>query len=289
MKSAPFVYKRARSLSEASALLREYGDDARLLAGGQTLLATLAMRLSEPALLIDINPIAELKGVAVEDGKLRIGALVRHVEIERSELIARHLPLLSLAAPHIAHAAIRNRGTFGGSIAFADPAAEWPACAVAADGVLVLGDGAMSRRVKASDFFIDLYQTELRRGELIAAVEFPLPGPNRRFAFAELSRRHGDYAIVGLAVAGDVSGGRLGDLRIVYFGVGNTPVRARAAEAALEGTQGDANALAEASRRLAENLSPTGDLTTSGGSKLHLAGVLLRRTLPSLLNDERNR
>jgi carbon-monoxide dehydrogenase medium subunit len=289
MKSAPFAYRRAQNLAEASALLREYGDDARLLAGGQTLLATLAMRLSEPALLIDINEVAELKGVAIEEGKLRVGALVRHVEIERSELIARHLPLLSLAAPHVAHAAIRNRGTFGGSIAFADPAAEWPACAVAADGVLVLSDGDATRRVKASDFFIDLYQTDLRRGELIAAVEFPLPGPSRRFAFAELSRRHGDYAIVGLALAGDVVNGKLADMRIVYFGAGNIPVRAFAAEAALEGTQGDAAALAEAVKRLPENLAPTGDLTTSGETKLHLAGVLLRRTLPSLFNNERGR
>jgi carbon-monoxide dehydrogenase medium subunit len=286
MKAAPFAYKCAQSLAEASALLRGHGDEARLLAGGQTLLATLAMRLSEPALLIDINGLAELKGISVADGRLRIGALVRHVEIERSDLIAVHLPLLSLAAPHIAHAAIRNRGTLGGSIAFADPAAEWPACALATDGELILSDGAATRRVAAQDFFIDLYETDLRRGEIIAAVEFPLPGPQRRFAFSELARRRGDYAIVGLALAADWADGRLSDLRIVYFGVGNIPVRARGAEAALDGTQGESADMGAAIACLDEELAPAGDLYTSAESKLHLAGVLLRRALVSLTSQE---
>lgn len=285
MKAAPFAYKRVHSVAEAAVLLQENGEQARVLAGGQTLLATLAMRLSEPALLVDITGIAELKGISVSANRLRIGALVRHVEIERSELIARHAPLLALAAPHVAHAAIRNKGTFGGSLAFADPAAEWPACTLALDGELAMSDGAKVRRVAAKDFFLDLYRTDLQPGELLTAVEFPLPGPDRRFAFSELARRHGDYAIVGLAMAGNVAGGTLDDLRIVYFGIGSTPRRATHAEAALNGTGDSKEAAREAQAVLAQDLTPTGDLTTSAETKLHLAGVLLRRVLASLLSE----
>lgn len=286
MKAPPFAYRRVESVAAATALLREHGDDARLLAGGQTLLATLGMRLSEPSLLVDIRGIRELQGISVEGNRLRIGALARHVDVERSALVARHLPLLSLAAPHIAHAAIRNRGTFGGSIAFADPAAEWPACTLAADGELVLGDGAASRRVKAADFFLGLYQTALRPDELLTAVEFPRPGPARRFAFSELARRQGDYATVGLALAADVVEGRLGDLRIVFFGIGGTPVRAMGAEAALTGSGADPDTVRRAVESLGDALSPAGDLHTAAATKLHLAGVLLRRALPSLLSGE---
>lgn len=286
MKAPPFAYRRVDSVAAAAALLREHGDEARLIAGGQTLLATLGMRLSEPSLLIDIRGIAEMQGIAVADGHLRIGALARHVDVERSALVARHLPLLSLAAPHIAHAAIRNRGTFGGSIAFADPAAEWPACTVAADGALILSDGTRSRTVAAADFFLGLYQTALRPDELITAVHFPLPGPQRRFAFTELTRRHGDYATVGLALAGDVTDGRLDDPRIVYFGVGGTPVRARAAEAALAGSRAEPAALDRAVAELGGELAPAGDLYAAAATKLHLAGVLLRRGIRSLMAED---
>lgn len=286
MKAPPFAYRRVESVAAAAALLREHGDGARLIAGGQTLLATLGMRLSEPSLLIDIRGIAEMQGISVAGDRLRIGALARHVEVERSPLVARHLPLLSLAAPHIAHVAIRNRGTFGGSVAFADPAAEWPACTLAADGELVLGDGAASRRVKAADFFLGLYQTALRPDEVLTAVEFPLPGPARRFAFSELARRQGDYATVGLALAADVVDGRLDDLRIVFFGIGGTPVRATAAETVLAGSGADPDTVRRAVESLGDGLSPSGDLHTGAATKLHLAGVLLRRALPSLLSGE---
>lgn len=287
MKAPPFAYTRVHSVAAAAALLRQHGDSARLMAGGQTLLATLGMRLSEPALVIDIRGIAEMQGIDLTGGHLRIGALARHVDVERSPLVARHLPLLSLAAPHVAHAAIRNRGTFGGSLALADPAAEWPACTIAADGELVLGDGTATRKVRAADFFLGLYQTALRPDELLTAVRFPLPGPNRRFAFAELARRHGDYATVGLALAADVVDGRLDDLRIVWFGIGSMPVRARTAEAALAGSRGEPETVNTAVECLGDDLSPIGDLHTGAATKLHLAGVLLRRALPSLATGER--
>lgn len=280
MKAAPFAYKRAADVAEVCALLREHGDDARVLAGGQTLLATLAMRLSEPAILIDVGSIADLKGIRLAGKHVRIGAMTRHVDIERSVLIADKLPLLAMAAPHIAHAAIRNRGTIGGSLAFADPAAEWPACAVALDAVLVLCNGTQERRVAAGDFFQNLYLTDLRPDEIIVAVEFPLAPPERRFGFAELARRNGDYATVGVAIALNHAADAVSDCRIVFFGVGNTPVRARAAEAAME-RLGPAG-IVEATQALAEDLHPTADLTTSAEMKLHLASVLLRRELITL-------
>ncbi|MGL6290716.1 MAG: FAD binding domain-containing protein [Silanimonas sp.] len=284
MKAARFDYARAESVAHASALLRQHGDAARVLAGGQTLLATLNMRLSQPALLIDITPLVALRDITVRDGHLSVGALARHVDVERSELVARHLPLLNMAAPHVAHAAVRNRGTFGGSIAFADPAAEWPACALAADAEIVTSDGSRERRVMAGDFFVDLYETDLRPHELLVSVEFPLPRPQRRFAFAELARRHGDYAIVGIAMAVDVQDGQLLDLRIVLFGVGATPIRALGAEAALAGTDGNAAAVAQAMAALGDDMQPGADLYTSGPAKQHLAGVLLGRAIRQLLD-----
>jgi len=285
MKAPQFDYVRVSTVADAVAQLRRHGDDARLLAGGQSLLATLNMRLSQPTMLVDITRIKALHGIAVHDGYLRIGALVRHVEIERSATVAQHLPLLTQAAPYIAHAAIRNRGTLGGSLALADPAAEWPACTLAADGELILSDGSKERRVMAGDFFIDLYQTDLHPDELVTAVEFPLPGPQRRFVFTELARRHGDYAIAGIAIAADVVGDVLGDLRIVFLGVGNTPMRALGAEMALNQTRGEAAALKEAVGSLKEDIAPGNDLYTSAEAKLHLAGVLLQRAVSSILQQ----
>lgn len=285
MKAPRFAYQRVTTVADAVALLRRHGDDARLLAGGQTLLATLNMRLSEPALLIDITRIAAMKGIALRGDYLHIGALARHVDIEHSPLVASHLPLLTRAAPHIAHAAIRNRGTLGGSLAFADPAAEWPACTLAADGELLLSDGDSERRIMAGDFFIDLYQTAMRPHELITAIEFPLPGPQRRYAFAELARRHGDYAIVGIALAGDLAAGVLSDMRIVFFSAGNTPMRALGAETQLNGSRGEPDAVRSAVASLGEDIAPSGDLYTSAAAKMHLAGVLLQRAVKELLHQ----
>ena len=171
MKAAAFSYTRPRHLSEVLSLLVKHGDEARLLAGGQTLLATLNMRLSEPSLLIDLSAVKELKGLSLQGNNLRIGALVTHTEIETSPLVAQHAPLLSTAAPHIAHRAIRNLGTFGGSIAYGDPAAEWPACLLALTGVVVVRGPKGERRIAADDFFTGLYTTELAPDEVIVACE----------------------------------------------------------------------------------------------------------------------
>ena len=275
MKPAPFSYAKAKSVEDAIRLL---GDpDARLLAGGQSLIATLNMRLSSPALLVDINGIGGLDRILVAGGKVEIGALVRHVAAERSADIARHAPLIALAMPHIAHPAIRNRGTLGGSIAFADPAAELPACLVALDGEVDIEGPDGKRTVEAEQFFKALFETALGPHDMLTAIRLPAATKDTRVGFAELARRHGDYAMVGLAATARANGAGLADVRLAYFGVGTTPVRAKKAETALA-----SGAIDDAVAALATDLAPSGDLQASAEVKLHLAGVLLRRVAKQL-------
>ena len=291
MKAPAFDYNRPATLAAVFGLLAEHGEGARVLAGGQTLLATLNMRLSEPSMLIDIGAIEALKGISVQCSVqrpgsaevLRIGALATHSEIEASTLVAQHAPLLALAAPHIAHRAIRNRGTWGGSIAYADPAAEWPACLVALEGVVVVQGARGERRIAARDFFIDLYTTALADGELVTASELPLREAADVCVFTELARRHGDYAIVGLALAARRDGRGLVAVRLAFLGVGNTPVRLPRTESQLEGSPLTAALIDAAMVTLATELNPMGDLTNTAATKRHLAGVLARRALTSLL------
>ena len=282
MKAPPFAYVRARSLAEVFDLLERHGDGARILAGGQSLLAALNMRLSAPELLIDITRIEALTGIRVKNGGVRIGALVTHAEIERSADIARYAPLLAQAAPHIAHPAIRNAGTIGGSLALADPAAEWPACCVALDAQLVLAAKIGTRRVAARDFFKGLYATALRPGEILAHVEIPAPAPNVRSAFVELAQRRGDYAIVGLAATARNTRGTLSEPRLAFFGVGAAPVLAHRAMAMLNGRRASTEVADEAARALDRDLSPTADLYSSGATKMHLARALARRAIAAL-------
>ena len=282
MKAPAFDYVRATSLPQVFGLLQQHGDAARLLAGGQTLVATLNMRLSEPALLIDINALDGLRGITLDAGLLRIGALVTHAEIEASALVAQHAPLLAQAAPHIAHRAIRNLGTLGGSLAYADPAAEWPACARALDAVLVLVSAQGERRVPAADFFQGLYTTALRPDELLAACEIPALAADERQHFDELARRHGDYAITGLAARALWRGGRVYGLRLAYLGLEDRPVRLPRTEALLEGQAPTDALLQQALQTLRGELQPMADLTHSAETKRHLAGVLAQRALRKL-------
>ena len=264
MKAPRFAYARPSSVAQALALLDEHKDDARVLAGGQSLVPMLNFRVAAPKVLVDINRIAALSGIKVTKSHVRIGALVRHVELERSPEIAKHLPLIASAVPHIAHPAIRNRGTFGGSCALADPAAELPACALALGATFVVAGKKGERRVAAADFFRGLYATALKTGELLVAAEFPLPKPGDRFAFGELARRHGDYAMVGVAVHGSKK-----DLRAAFFGVGDRPE-------VLEADSVD-GVISKVS-----TLEPHGDLHASAATKLHLAKVLAGRVLKEL-------
>ena len=280
MKPAPFAYAKARSLDHAIELLARPDGEARLLAGGQSLIATLNMRLSAPKLLIDLNGVGGLAGIALKSGMIEIGALTRHVEAERSDEIVEHAPLIALAMPHIGHAAIRNRGTIGGSIAFADPAAELPACLVALGGEVEIAGLRGKRTVKADDFFEGLFETALGAGDVLTAIRVPAATPETRVGFAEFARRHGDYAMVGLAATAQTDGKGLGDVRLAYFGVGNIPLRARKAETKL--TEGNIDGAVEA---LAADLDPSGDVQATGATKKHLAGVLLRRVAKQLLEQ----
>ena len=275
MKPAPFAYAKARSVAHAIELLVD--DDARLLAGGQSLIATLNMRLSHPALLVDINGVGGLDRIASNNGHIEIGALVRHAQAERSSEPARRAPLIALAMPHIGHPAIRNRGTIGGSVAFADPAAELPACVLALGGEMTIAGPQGSRIVRADDFFKGLFETALTARDVLTAIRIPAAGADTRVGFAEFARRHGDYAMVGLAACARADGQRLRDLRLAYFGVGSTPVRAHHAEQAL--TDRDIDAAVHA---LAQDLNPPDDVQASGAVKIHLAGVLLRRVARQL-------
>jgi aerobic carbon-monoxide dehydrogenase medium subunit len=286
VKPAPFAYVRAASLDQVFELLARYGDEARVLAGGQSLIASLNLRLSAPAVLIDINGLSDLAGIAVENGALRIGALTRQRALGESAEIASDAPLLEMAMPYIAHPAVRNRGTIGGSMAFADPAAELPACAVALGAKIELRGPEGLRHVEAAQFFHGLYSTDLRPGEVVTAVTIPTCA-GYRSAIGELARRHGDYAIVGLAAHARVDGRTLGDARLVFFGVGAKPVQAHGAGAALEGRVVDDSSIAAAKAALAGDLDPIGDLHASAATKLHLAGVLTGRVLRQLAAEVR--
>jgi len=282
LKAPPFAYVRARSLAGVFDLLEQHGECAKLLAGGQSLIAALNMRLSAPELLIDITRLAELGGIQLRDGLVRIGALTTHADIERSAEIRKHLPLLAQAAPHIAHAAIRNAGTFGGSIALADPAAEWPACCVALDAQFVLACRAGTRRVAARAFFKGLYATALNPQEVLTQIEIPVPGPEYRSAFVELALRRGDYAIAGLAAVARNTRGALSDLRLAFLGVGAAPALARGAMAAMEGKQAAPDAIAAATQALVKDLEPGADLYSSAATRMQLARVLTGRALAAL-------
>ena len=272
MKPAAFAYAKASSVREAIALLGKHKKGARLLAGGQSLIAALNLRLDAPSLLIDINGIAGLDKIALKGKWLELGTLVRHAEALRSPLVQKYAPLIARALTHVAHPAIRNRGTIGGSIALADPAAELPACLVALGGEVVIAGPRGKRTVKADAFFKDLFETALGPLDVLVTIRVPAAEPQSRFGFAEISRRHGDYALVGLAAAGRVKGAQLADVRLVFFGVGATAMRARKAENAFVKSGTDAAVAA-----LKDDLDPLDDVQTTGVTKKYLAGVLLKR------------
>jgi carbon-monoxide dehydrogenase medium subunit len=274
MKPAPFVYVRAASVEHALEVLAEHGDDALVLAGGQSLVPMLNLRLVQPTVVLDINA---LNGLAVIEphaaGGLQVGALVRHREIAADPMVAARAPLLRAAAPWIAHPAVRHRGTLGGSLALGDPAAEWPACAVALDATIRLASRTGGERcVAAESFFHGLYRSDRRGDELLVGCDFAQASPDSVFSFRELARRHGDYAAVGLAVSACGRPGAWRTLRLVFFGIGDTPVTATACAEALAAGAG----LAEARAQLEAELEPRADLWFSAQAKRHLAVHLLR-------------
>ena len=282
MKPAPFEYHRPASLVETFDLLARYGDDGRILAGGQSLVPALNMRLATPRAVIDINRLPGLDAIRVAPEGLVIGALARHEAVEHSPLVREHAPLLALAMPHVGHEAIRTRGTVGGSLALADPAAELPACAVALDATIRFEGRRGGREIAAGDFFRGIYTTALEPGELVTALVIP-PGAGWRSGFQELARRHGDFAVAGLAARVRLDRDVVAEARLVFLGVGAAPVRARGAERVLTGRRVDTDALAAAHRALAGELDPPGDVHGSPALRRHLAGVLLTRVVTALV------
>ena len=284
MKAPQFGYTRPATVEETLALLTQYGDDARILAGGQSLAVLLNLRVASPRVVIDINRISALSGIAVNDGTIRIGALTRHAAIERSAVIASRLPMLAQAITHVGHPAVRTRGTFGGSCALADPSAELPACSLALDATFVAASSQGERRIRAEAFFRGTYTTSLRPDELLTTIEFPVPPPGDRSAFAELARRHGDFAMAGVAVHARVDGDTASDLRVVAFGVHDSPTRMRQIEKVLDGRALTTATIKQSISALDADLHPRGDIHASAAAKAHFVRVLTARALGELVD-----
>lgn len=279
VKARAFDYVRVASLEAARAAFTACAGEARYLAGGQSLLAALNLRLDAPGLLIDIAHIPALEGVALDGDSLRIGALTRHSEILTSPLVAAHAPLFAAAAAYVAHPAIRNKGTMGGSLALADPASEFPASALCLDASIEIAGQNGLRRVAARDFFQGLYETDLTPGDIVTALLVPVRAPSHVFFFDELARRRGDYAMAGLAARAEVDGGRCRSINLSFFAVAPSPVRARHVEEFLAGKVLDEASIEAAKMALATDLAPEDDAQISGATRLHLAKVLLARAL----------
>lgn len=276
MKASAGGYARAESVGHALDLLAGSEGQGRVLAGGQSLIAAMNMRLSVGDLLVDISKISELSGVNVEADRLRIGALTRHAQVGADLQVKTHAPLLADAVAHIAHAAIRNRGTIGGALAHADPAAEFPACALAL-GATVHAEGPDgSRDIAAEDFFEDVFTTALNEEEILTAITVPVAEKGEVQILEEVARRSGDYALVGLCLVKRAAGHR-----VALFSVGPKPVLAKGAMAALDA--GDLDSAVEA---LAEEIDPQPDTQASAAYRRHLAGVLLRRAVARLEGDK---
>ena len=281
MKMPPFRYHRPAGTAEALELLGEFGSDAKPLAGGQSLLPLLALRLSRPAHLLDIGGIAELAAIEPNgDGGLSVGATARHATVEASPVVAAHAPLLAAAMPYIGHRAIRNRGTVGGSLAHADPAAELPAVALAVGAEFVVRSGGGERTVPADGFFLGFLTSVIDDEGLLTTVRFPPWRPRTGWSIQEVARRHGDFALVGVAaVLGAGPDGRIERARLAFFGVASTPVRLADAENLLVGNEPGPAAFTEAAEAATKLLDPPGDIHASAAYRAHTAGVLVRRAL----------
>jgi aerobic carbon-monoxide dehydrogenase medium subunit len=283
MKASAFAYARATSVANALELLAAHGEKAKVLSGGQSLMPAMNLRVVSPELIVDIGGLAELRGVVVNDGVLTIGALTRHVDLLKSPEVATHAPLLKDAVAHVAHPAIRNRGTIGGSLAHADPASELPACMLTLGASIIARGPGGERRIAANEFFAGIYETVLLPQELLVAVELPVRPANSAYFFHEFARRHGDYAIVGLAAQAVVTDDRFTDIRVGFFAVGDRPLLARSA-GKLVGVTVTVAVLSEASSALDEELDPLEDQQATPAMRRHLAKILLARCVSSLLS-----
>jgi carbon-monoxide dehydrogenase medium subunit len=280
LKPPPFEYRLPESLEEALSIMAEYGDEARPLAGGQSLVPLMAFRLARPAVLVDLNKLDTLAALEVDNHQVNVGAMVREKAAERSDTLARRVPLLARALPFIGHEAIRTRGTIGGSLAHADPAAELPAVAVATEAKVVAQSQQRGERtVPAEEFFVTYFTTALAPDELVTQVQFPSAPDGTGVAFEEVARRHGDFAMVGVATTLHAADGVIDQARVVLTGMADKPVRASAAEAVLMGGPLDPAAFKEAAAVAAADLDPPSDLHGSAAYRRHVASVLVERSL----------
>ena len=282
MKAPAFAYARATSVDDALELLSVHGENARLLSGGQSLLPAMNLRLICPDIVIDIGDVAELRGITARNGVLSIGAMTRHVELLESPQIAAFAPLLIEAVRHVAHPAIRNRGTIGGSLAHADPAAELPACMVALGATIVIRSQGKKRRIAAVDFFQGIFATALSAEELLVSVELPVAQSPSAHFFQEFARRHGDYAIAGVAAHTTKNGEMLSDLRMAFFAVADRPVLAKASDRLVDVTI-TPELISAAAEAFGDEVEPAEDQQGSAELRRHLAKVLFRRCMEGLV------
>jgi carbon-monoxide dehydrogenase medium subunit len=288
LKPAPFQYHAPTSVEEAVDHLSELGDEAKVLAGGQSLIALLSLRLTRFEHLIDLRRISDLTGVETADGTVRVKAMTRQVQVERDPVIARLVPLLTAATPLIGHFQIRNQGTLGGSVAHADPASEYPAVALTLDATIVLTGPKGERRVPAAEFFLSTWVTTIEPDEVLSAVDFASWGAGSGFGVEEIARRHGDFAIAGATCGVRVVDDKIERAAIALFGMGSTPLRAPAAEAALIGTQVDAIDMEALGRLAVGDLDPPEDLHASSGYRRHVGAALVGRALAKAVQEARD-
>jgi aerobic carbon-monoxide dehydrogenase medium subunit len=284
MKPAPFEYHSPQTVAEAVELLSEL-DDAKVLAGGQSLIPLLALRLTRFEHLVDLGRVRELVGVDRSNGTVTIGAMTTEAEVGASPVVAAAVPLVAKATPLIGHFQIRNRGTLGGSVAHADPSAEYPAVVVALDASMVLVNAAGSRKVAASDFFESTFMTAMAEDEILTAVEFPVWEGASGFAAYEVARRHGDFALVGATAGVQLQGDRVSKAAVALFGVGGVPHRARAAEAALVGSPARSPDLTGIGKLAASDLDPPSDIHASGSYRRAIAAVVVERALDAAFQE----
>jgi CO/xanthine dehydrogenase FAD-binding subunit len=279
MKPPAFDYIAADSIAMAVEALAQAGDDGKIIAGGQSLVPMLNFRMLRPSVLVDINRIAGLDVIEETSEAIRVGALARHYQLETSPLIAKHLPVLTCAMTHVAHLAIRNRGTIGGSLAHADPAAELPMMALLLDAELRIASGCGERTVAARDFFLGALTVDLSPGEIITGIVLPKLPPRTGWGFEEVARRHGDFALAAVAAILTVSGGAIEQARVALTGVGATPLRVTAAEGLLVGHALEPDLVSRAIEVVRATIEPETDLHASSDYRRHLAGVLTGRAL----------
>jgi CO/xanthine dehydrogenase FAD-binding subunit len=289
MKPAPFKYIAATSLEHALSLKAEHGDEAKFLAGGQSLIPTMNFRLAQPAILIDINGIEDLAGIRPSDGVTRVGAVTRYRALERDETFAQMFPLVSEALPHIAHAQIRNRGTLGGNLSHADPASELPAIALVLRARFRVQDAKQERWIEASDFFVGALTTDLQPDEMLVEVALPLPKPRTGSCFMEIARRRGDFAIVGVAAMMTLGeDNECSDVRLAFCGVGETPIDASSAADDLIGHALSEQAIRDVVASVQKMIEPGGNVHATADYQRHVAGVLTERALQTAYQRVRN-